>query len=277
MERYRLLREFVERLPGIEVVDAPALSREDLLKAHTPEYVDKVFSGSLDKGELRRLGLPWSPQLVERSRRSCGATLAAARHVLRSGGFTASANLAGGTHHAFADRGEGFCVFNDCVIAARSFPGRRIAFVDCDVHQGDGTASLCAGDPWLWTLSLHGANNYPFHKQQSHLDVELPDGCGDAQYLDALHTGLESVRSFRPELVFYLAGADPYAEDRLGKLRVSRPGLAARDRAVFDLCKALATPVVITMAGGYARDIVHTAEIQAETVRIACEYILTQT
>jgi acetoin utilization deacetylase AcuC-like enzyme len=277
MERYSLLREYVERLPGIEVVEAPAVTRADLLKAHTPEYVEKVFSGSLDKGELRRLGLPWSPQLVERSRRSCGATLAAARHVLRLGGFSASANLAGGTHHAFADRGEGFCVFNDCVIAARSLSARRIAFVDCDVHQGDGTASLCAGDSQFWTLSLHGANNYPFHKQRSHLDIELPDGCADEQYLQALSAGLESVRRFRPELVFYLAGADPYEGDRLGKLRVTRQGLAARDRAVFDLCKALSTPVVITMAGGYAREIVHTAEIQAETVRIACEYILTQT
>lgn len=269
MERYRLLREYVEKLEGIELCEAPAVSREDILAVHTAEYVEKVFTGNLDKGELRRLGLPWSAQLVERSRRSCGATLSAARHVMAQPGFRVSANLAGGTHHAFADRGEGFCVFNDCVIAARTFEGIRVATVDCDVHQGDGTASLCADDERVFTLSLHGANNYPFHKQRSKLDIELQDGCGDDAYLAALGRGLEAVRAFAPRLVFYLAGADPYEGDRLGKLRVTRAGLAARDVAVLDMCRSLGSATVITMAGGYARQIEHTAEIQAETVRLA--------
>lgn len=266
MARYRLLRERVERLPGVELRLPPAVGREDLERVHLPEYVDKVFNGRLEKLEQRRLGLPWSPELVERSRRSVGATLSGALQALETGGV--ACNLAGGTHHAFADRGEGFCVFNDCVVAARALGSvGPIAFVDCDVHQGDGTASLCAGDPSLFTFSLHGKNNYPFHKERSDLDLELPDGCGDAQYLEALDQGLAAVRAHRPRLVFYLAGADPYEKDRLGKLKVSKAGLAERDRRV--LAAFPDSAIVITMAGGYAEPIEDTADIQAETVRLA--------
>lgn len=262
MERYRLLRERVERLPGVELRVPPLATRDQLLLAHTEEYVDKIFSGRLERMEERRLGLPWSEQLVERSRRSVGATLAAAREALLTG---TAVNLAGGTHHAFADRGEGFCVFNDCVVAALALREvGPIAFVDCDVHQGDGSASLCQGHPRLFTLSLHGQNNYPFHKQQSSLDLGLPDGCGDEEYLSALDLGLQAVQQHRPRLVFYVAGADAYEKDRLGKLKLTMEGLAERDRRVFAAFPEAA--VVVTMAGGYAVPIEDTADIQAETV-----------
>lgn len=277
MERYRLLRERVEQLAGVQLQSPPAVSREQLANTHTPEYLDKIWNGTLEPLEARRLGLPWSPQLLERSRRSVGATLAAARvawHERGERGFGVAVNLAGGTHHAFADRGEGFCVFNDCVVSARQLLSegvRRVVIVDGDVHQGDGTASLCSEDSRIWTFSLHGQNNYPFHKQKSSLDLELPDACNDATYLEAWSRGLEQAWLREPELVFFLAGADPYCDDRLGRLGVTAQGLAERDRLVFAGCQARGCALVVTMAGGYARQIADTADIQATTVRLALE------
>lgn len=270
MQRYALLRQYVEQMPGIELHEAPAASLEDLQRAHLPEYVDKVLNGQLDRMEQRRLGFPWSPQLVQRSLRSVGATVAAARHCWSQATPTCAANLAGGTHHAFADRGEGFCLFNDGVVAARTL-GIRVAFVDLDVHQGNGTAALARHDPRLFTLSLHGRHNYPFHKEQSDCDLELPDGCQDDEYLEILQEGLQRVWHWQPQLVIYLAGADPYRGDRLGRLGLSEEGLARRDREVLQGCRQRNLPVVITMAGGYAVPIEDTARIQARTVALAQE------
>lgn len=209
--------------------------------------------------------------MVERSRRSAGATIGACRNALLEG---VSANLAGGTHHAFRDRGEGFCVFNDAAVAARAMQaeGRadRVLIVDCDVHQGNGTASILAGDDSIFTFSIHGARNFPFDKEQSDLDIELPDGCTDLPYLLRLEEGLDTAFDLaRPDLVIYLAGADPYVDDRLGRLGLSLEGLAERDRRVFSRCQAHRTPVAIAMAGGYARNIDDTVAIHANTIRSA--------
>ena len=266
MERYQLLRERVQALPGIELVEAQPVSLERLALAHNPSYIDKVLGAGLDRLEQRKLGFPWSESLVQRSLRSVGATVDAALWVWERGG--AAANLAGGTHHAFTDRGEGFCLFNDCVVAARVLRrergARQLAFIDCDVHQGNGTAAMCAGQEGLFTLSLHGAMNYPFHKESSDLDVELPDGCEDEAYLLELDLALAQVPS--PQLVFYLAGADPYVKDRLGRLKLSKEGLRQRDLRVMEFCRQRECAMVITMAGGYAEPIEDTAEIQATTV-----------
>lgn len=275
MRRYPLLRERVSGMPGLELCLPPSATPQDLLRAHTADYVEKATQGQLDRLEQRRLGFPWSPALVVRSLASVGATCAAARDSwgLRCAGqWGAAVNLAGGTHHAFADRGEGFCLFNDCVVAARSlqaaFPGQvqQMALIDVDVHQGNGSASLCREDPSIFTFSLHGRQNYPFHKEISDCDVELEDGCGDEDYLRALGVGLEAVWRVRPQLIFYLAGADPYEKDRLGRLRVTREGLRQRDRLVFQECFRRQIAVVVTMAGGYAEPIEDTAQIQAATV-----------
>ena len=215
---------------------------------------------------VRRIGFPWSPAMVERSRRSAGATIAAARAALDDG---AAVNLAGGTHHAFADRGEGYCVFNDVAVAARLLQHegrcRRVAVVDCDVHQGNGTAAIFRDDPTVFTFSMHGAKNYPFRKETSDLDVELRDGTDDAAYLAALGGALPAVLARQqPELVFYLAGADPYEGDRLGRLRVSMAGLERRDALVFDACRAAGVPVAVAMSGGYAPDVDDIVAIHAE-------------
>jgi acetoin utilization deacetylase AcuC-like enzyme len=220
---------------------------------------------------IRRIGFPWSPAMVERSRRSAGATIAAARASVTDG---VAVNLAGGTHHAFADRGEGYCVFNDVAVAARVLlrdgQCRRLAVVDCDVHQGNGTAAIFRDDPDVFTFSMHGAKNYPFRKEASNLDVELPDGTGDAEYLAALTAHLPVVFARQaPELVFYLAGADPYAGDRLGRLRLSMAGLAERDRLVFDACWTSGTPVAVVMSGGYAPQVDDIVAIHLNTVRSA--------
>jgi len=267
MARYQLLYDKVRDLEGIDLVVPEPVDSSELLRVHQAEYVRRALDGELDKLEQRRLGFPWSPQLVQRSLRSVGATVAGAFWAWEQ--KAPAVNLAGGTHHAFADRGEGFCLFNDCVVAARCWQdqvgrGRQVVFIDCDVHQGNGTAALCAGDPSLFTLSLHGQLNYPFHKETSDLDLELPDGCEDEEYLQRLQEGL--ARLPRAELAFYLAGADPYEKDRLGRLKLSREGLRRRDRMVLDHCRRAGTPVVVTMAGGYAEPIEDTAEIQAATV-----------
>ncbi len=274
MSKYSMLHGEVEAVAaasGIELREAPAATDGQLRAAHTQDYVRRVLHGELDPVEIRRLGFPWSPELVERSRRSVGATLAACRAALRHG---RAVSLAGGTHHAFADRGEGYCVFNDSVIAARALRAegmaRRVLVLDADVHQGNGTAALAAGDPDLFAFSIHGRHNFPFRKERGDLDVELEDGTGDEAYLAALAAGVEEVLArFHPDLVIYLAGADPFAGDRLGRLALTRQGLARRDRWVLDLCRRHAWPVAVTMAGGYADPIADTVAIHLRTVLLA--------
>jgi acetoin utilization deacetylase AcuC-like enzyme len=222
---------------------------------------------------MRRIGFPWSPEMVERSRRSSGATIAACRAALAEG---VAVNLAGGTHHAFRDHGEGFCVFNDSAIAARAMQAegraRRVVILDCDVHQGNGTASILAGDPTVFTFSIHGSNNFPFHKERSDLDIELPDGTGDTAYLAVLEDGVcRALALANADLAIYLAGADPYVGDRLGKMALTMEGLAARDRIVLDLCYGARIPTAVTMAGGYAKNVEDIVAIHLQTVRIAAE------
>ncbi len=274
MAKYRLLREAVEAsgwLSPDDLREAPRATDEELLRVHDVEYVERVTTGTLSAAEVRRLGFPWSPELVERSRRSVGATIAACRTALES---ERGVNLAGGTHHAFADRGGGFCVFNDIAVAIRAMQAsesvRRAVVIDCDVHQGDGTAAIFAGDDTVFTLSVHGARNYPLRKQPSDLDVALDDGVDDAAYLEALSRALEQVADHDSfDLAVYLAGADPYAGDRLGRLAVTPAGLATRDRRVFDFCDRNDLPVALVMGGGYAPDESEIAALHFATVCIA--------
>jgi len=274
MEKYALLRERViaENIVSLDRLHVPEpASVDELVRVHTPAYIERVMTGRLTDTEIRRIGFPWSPQMVERSRRSAGATIAACRVALQEG---VGVNLAGGTHHAFADAGAGYCVFNDAAVAARAMQAegrvRRIAIIDCDVHQGDGTAVIFANDPTVFTFSIHGAHNFPFRKQQSDLDIALPDATGDATYLDALEWGLrQTFATAKPDLVIYLAGADPYYDDRLGRLSLTKAGLAERDRLVFGYCRSAGVPVAVTMAGGYARQINDTVDIHAHTVAAA--------
>ena len=267
--RERLLAEHIVRTSDLE--EAPLADWDDIRLAHTAEYVDAVANGTLPSDMQRRIGFPWSPQMVERARRSVGATIAAARVAMEA---RCGANLAGGTHHAFADRGEGYCVFNDVAIATRVLQRdqgvRRVAVIDCDVHQGNGTAAIFSHDADVFTLSLHGAKNFPFHKEVSDRDVEFEDGTNDQPYLTALTHALDAVMTtHRPEIVFYLAGADPYEGDRLGRLKLTIDGLRHRDELVLSRCRHDGVPVVITMSGGYATNIENIVEIHANTIRVA--------
>jgi acetoin utilization deacetylase AcuC-like enzyme len=276
MSKYALLREQVVAsriVPAEDLIIAEAASDEQLLLAHHASYVKRVVTGKLSEKEIRTLGFPWSPQLVERSRRSVGATIAACRAALQDG---LSVNLAGGTHHAYADHGEAFCVFNDCAVAARAMQAEsrcaRVAILDCDVHQGNGTAAIFAADPTVFTFSIHGARNYPFIKERSDLDIALEDDTGDEVYLEALQSGVRlALARSRPQLAIYLAGADPLAGDRLGRLALTPAGLAERDRLVLDLCGRAGLPVAITMAGGYASQVEKTVAIHFQTVCLAAE------
>ena len=297
MAKYRLLRDRLqESLPAIALHAAEPATDGELALVHTPAYIEAVRAGGLSASMQRDIGFPWSPAMVERSRRSAGATVMAARSALfgassgmdlqRSGHATVgegvAANLAGGTHHAYADRGGGFCVFNDAAVAARLMQvewfrhARRVlpvAIVDLDVHQGNGTARIFAGDDSVFTLSLHGARNFPFAKEQSDLDVALPDGCDDVAYLEALDQALQDMASrFEPGLVIYLAGADPHEGDRLGRLRLSFDGLEARDRRVFDWAWQRRIPLAMAMGGGYGRDLQDTVRVQVNTYRVALAY-----
>jgi acetoin utilization deacetylase AcuC-like enzyme len=258
-----LAREF----PRAIMLGAPA-AWADITEVHDASYVAAVRDGTLDPGAIRRLGLPWSEQLVTRSRRSVGGTLTALAWALETG---AAGHVAGGTHHAFRARGEGFCTFNDIAVAiavARRDHGvRRVAVVDLDVHQGNGTAAIFASDPDVFTLSLHGAHNYPFAKEASTLDVALPDGCDDAMYLSALDEALHCVAPFRPQLVLYQAGVDALAGDRLGRMSLTHAGLRARDARVFAAARAWAAPLVVTLGGGYGRDLRATVEAHANVYR----------
>jgi acetoin utilization deacetylase AcuC-like enzyme len=281
MLKYRLLRDRIAaELPAIRLCEAPRASDGELALAHDPAYIEAITSGSIadtDPKMLRDIGFPWTEAMVERSRRSVGATIAAVRDAMAGHGV--AANLAGGTHHAYAGRGSGFCVFNDVAVAARlaqaEWARRRstalqVAVIDLDVHQGNGTASIFRNDASVFTLSLHGARNFPFQKETSDLDVELPDGCVDAAYLQALDTALtELAQGFEPGLVIYLAGADPFEGDRLGRLKLSFDGLSQRDERVFGWAAARRIPLAFVMAGGYGHRIEETVQAQVNTYAAA--------
>jgi acetoin utilization deacetylase AcuC-like enzyme len=271
MAKYALLRERVAQCTGIALVEPEAASDGVLALAHCPQYVQAVQTGSLPAAAQRDIGFPWSAAMVERSRRSAGATIGACRAAFQDG---VAVNLAGGTHHAYRDRGSGFCVFNDAAVAARLMQAerraQRVAIIDLDVHQGNGTAAILAGDPSVFTLSLHGQNNYPFTKETSCLDIALPDGCGDADYLAALERGLETLfAAIAPQLIIYLAGADCHEGDRLGRLKLSAAGLLARDRRVFQAACTRHIPVAVAMAGGYGRRLEDTVDIHFQTIGAA--------
>jgi acetoin utilization deacetylase AcuC-like enzyme len=308
MAKYRMLRDRLEaECPSIRLHEAPPATDGELALAHTPDYISSIVEGTASEAQMREIGFPWSERMVERARRSVGATIAAARTALRDG---VAANLAGGTHHASAERGGGYCVFNDVAVAARLMqaewhrrphgdarggpngslngsangsanggphggPRRmlRVLVIDLDVHQGNGTASIFRDDPSVFTLSMHGARNFPFRKVAGDLDVDLPDGCADAAYLEALEAALAEVwhrhGAALPGLAFYLAGADPHEGDRLGRLKLTTAGLAERDRRVFDALGARGIPVAVSMAGGYGHRIEDTVEVQLGTLRAA--------
>ena len=267
MRKYRLLREQLEAFPEIEIRAAELADNSLLLGAHDSDYLARVLQGRLEKAEIRRLGLPWSEALVERSRASVGATLAACRQALDDG---RSASLAGGTHHAFRDRCEGFCVFNDAAVSLTRLLQekclKKALIVDLDVHQGNGNVAFFRGDSRIFTLSMHGRKNFPFHKETSDLDVELEDGTDDSTYLGLLESALSQVHGRSWDLVLYLAGADPWVGDRLGRLGITARGLLARDWLVLAWCASQSLPVAVTMAGGYAHVAEHTARLQARTV-----------
>ncbi|AXK40330.1 histone deacetylase family protein [Crenobacter cavernae] len=271
--KYRMLAEAVEVFAGEYLEEAPAATFHELTRAHTPDYVRGVFDGSLAPARWREIGFPWSTELAERSARSAGATVAAARAALAGG---VGISLAGGTHHAFADRGSGFCVFNDVAVAASLMLEegrvRRVLVIDLDVHQGNGTAALFQNEPRVFTFSMHGEKNFPFRKVDGDWDIDLPDGTGDDAYLATLSAALPALFELaRPDLVFYLAGADPYSGDRLGRLALSGAGLTERDRRVFEACRAYGAALAVTMAGGYAEPIEETVAIQTNTVRLALD------
>jgi acetoin utilization deacetylase AcuC-like enzyme len=276
MQKYRLLREQVVAqgiLPLANLIIPEAATDEQILRAHDREYLERAKHGTLTPKEMRRIGFPWSPEMIERSRRSSGATIAACQTALTEG---VAVNLAGGTHHAFRDHGEGYCVFNDSAIAARAMQAeglvRRVVILDCDVHQGNGTAAITADDNTIFTFSIHGAKNFPFHKEKSNLDIELDDGTGDENYLAMLEEGVQRALALaNADLAIYLAGADPYAGDRLGRLKVSMEGLARRDKFVLEICNQQQLPVAVTMAGGYAHQVEDIVAIHTQTVRTADE------
>lgn len=260
-----------------EIFEPEPASLEEVLLVHTHDYVSRLCNGELTPKEIRRLGLPWSESLVRRSFYAVGGTLAATVAALKEG---YSSNLAGGTHHSFADRGEGFCVLNDVAIAIRSLRARKLvqraAIVDCDVHQGNGTATIFAGDIDTFTFSMHGANNYPLFKAHSTLDIELPDGTTDTAYLETLANHLPRVFQSDPEIVFYLAGADPFERDKLGRLSLSIEGLRERDAMVLRECYEREIPIVTVMSGGYGKDINETIEIHCNTIRMVKEIFETR-
>ena len=265
--KYRLLRDMLARQGGIIFESAPLAEPAEIATAHDPNYVQAFFDGTVERAVMRRIGFPWSDAMVLRTRASVGGTLAATRLALETGFGGA---LAGGTHHAFYSEGSGFCVFNDIAVAIRCLLGeKRIAVIDLDVHQGDGTALLFQNEERVFTLSLHGRNNFPFRKQVSSLDVALEDETGDDAYMAALDPALAAIRNFQPDFVFYQAGVDGLAEDKLGKLSLTMAGLATRDRRVFTLVQELGVPLVITIGGGYAEPIQLTAQAHAQTYLLA--------
>lgn len=292
MAKYAMLREQLSsKYPQVQFMPAPAATDGELALAHSPAYVSAIAAGTLSPAAQKEIGFPWSLAMVERARRSVGATVGAVRAAMIDG---VAANLAGGTHHAYADKGGGFCVFNDVAVAARLVqaewarpaafgylsrpPGAhhralQVAVIDLDVHQGNGTASIFRQDASVFTLSLHGKHNFPFRKEAGDLDMDLPDGCADAPYLQALDDALfELDRRFAPGLVIYLAGADPFEGDRLGRLALSFEGLKARDQRVFEWAWQRRVPLAFAMAGGYGVNIDDTVQVQMNTYRVALTY-----
>jgi acetoin utilization deacetylase AcuC-like enzyme len=290
LQKYALLREAVLAAGVVSAGDLIVpneASDEQILLAHDADYLARVEAGLLTPKEVRRIGLPWSPELVIRARRSVGGTIAACRAALLDG---VAVSLSGGTHHAFRDRGQGYCLLNDVVIAARTMQKEdrveRVVVLDCDVHQGNGTAAIAAGDPTIFTFSIHNENNFPLFKEQSDLDVGLDDGTGDKAYLQALVPGVRQAldqagnasdsRTPVRALAIYLAGADPYEGDLLGRLALTKAGLAERDRLVLAMCRQAGVPVAVLMAGGYGRCVQDTVDVHLQTVKTAVEMALRQ-
>jgi acetoin utilization deacetylase AcuC-like enzyme len=280
MQKYRLLRDrLAAEVPQVCFQVAPPATDGELALVHSPQYIEAIATGSLDAKAQREIGFPWSLPMAERARRSVGATVAASRVAMQEG---VAANLAGGTHHAGVGQGGGFCVFNDLAVAARLmqaewFRQRRrelkVAIIDLDVHQGNGTAEIFRQDESVFTLSLHGEKNFPFRKVASDLDVALPDGCQDDAYLHALELALQSLSDrFDPGFVLYLAGADPHEGDRLGRLKLTYDGLEARDRRVFSWAQARGLPLAFAMGGGYGHDLATTVQAQVMTYRVAAQF-----
>ena len=284
MAKYRMLRDrLVTEYQSIDLKTASLASDGMLALVHTPLYIQELSRGSISALAMREIGFPWSESMVSRARFSVGATVGACRSALKNG---LAANIAGGTHHSYAHKGSGFCVFNDSAVAARLMQAEwsrdkanlhqplKVAVIDLDVHQGNGTARIFQDDASVFTLSLHGAKNFPFRKETSDLDIELPDGCEDDAYLHALDHALDELdRRFKPGLIIYLAGADPHEGDRLGRLKLTYDGLEARDRRVFDWAWQRRTPLAFSMAGGYGNNIHETVQVQMNTYRVALAYI----
>jgi acetoin utilization deacetylase AcuC-like enzyme len=273
MEKYSQLRVNVANISQIELLEAPLASENQILRVHKSEYLRKVVSGQLSDAEIREIGFPWSEAMVERSKRSAGGTIQACLSALGEG---ISVNLAGGTHHAYSDKGSGFCVFNDAAIAARAIQAiksTRVAIIDLDVHQGNGTASIFTNDPQTFTFSIHGEKNFPFRKEAGHLDIGLADGTKDDEYLKALSQGLATLeQKFKPEFMIYLAGADPHEGDRLGRLKLSLEGMGRRDQMVLDFAQDYRCPIAIVMAGGYGINISTTVQVHTQTIQLALKH-----
>lgn len=251
-----------------EIVAPEPVKVEDLLLVHTADYINRLVDGTLTAKEIRKLGLPWSQSLVRRSFHAISGTINAARDALELG---IASNLAGGTHHAYPDRGEGFCVLNDIAVAIRVLQREKLAerflIIDCDVHQGNGTAFIFQNSPEVFTFSMHGAKNYPLFKENSTLDIELADGTSDKEFLETLEQALPRIFLHNPDIIFYLGGADPFEKDKLGRLKMTQQGLMRRDEMVLQFAREHQTPIVTTMSGGYAADINDTVEIHANTIR----------
>ncbi len=278
MTKYRLLRERIalaDWAKSCELLVPSAATDQQLCLAHDADYIQRVTSGQISDKEIRRVGFPWSPELVERSRRSTGATIAAA--IVATKEKSISANLAGGTHHAFRDRGEGYCVFNDVAVAARILQTehglRQILVIDCDVHQGNGTAQIFADDDTVTTFSIHGKRNYPLRKTTSDLDIAIETNASDDEYLEQLERAVAGLLRNTPDFVFYVAGADPYEHDRLGRLALTKNGLRQRDELVMLRCRERGIPIAISMAGGYAENVDDIVDIHVNTIRVAAGFV----
>ncbi|KXW56600.1 histone deacetylase [Ferrovum sp. PN-J185] len=274
MDKYAMLFDEVRQLPNIVFHEAPKIELTNLLLAHDRDYIHRVIEGTLTESEIKEIGFPWSPKMVERSLRSVGATYQAALTALKN---QIAVSLAGGTHHAHYQRGSGFCVFNDIAVSALAlldnYPDLRIVIIDLDVHQGDGSAAILSQYSDVFTFSMHGKNNYPFTKEKSDLDIALPDGCNDVIYLDLLENALSHIEEqIKPDFVFYLAGVDPHDNDRLGRLKITEEGLIKRDKEVFNWVRKHKASCTVVMGGGYGNDLNITVRLHANTVSIASTY-----
>ncbi len=271
--KYKLIKENILKDPDfkniVDFVSPKSARAEDILLAHTEEYLNKLTHGTLSRDEVIRMELPFSKKLVEASILCCGGTILATQIALND---SLGIHIGGGFHHAFPDHGEGFCVLNDIAVAVKRLikygPAKRALIVDCDLHQGNGTAAIFAGDKSVFTFSIHQENNYPFIKPPSNLDIGLEDGAGDDEYLSAVSSAIPAIiKDFKPEFIMYVAGADPYKEDRLGGLKLTKDGLRKRDEFVFAQAKRLAIPVAVALAGGYAFHESDTVDIHLNTIK----------